>query len=239
MGTIGPIMGTIPSSIGSALFGLTRQRVLSLLYGRPDARFFLNALVREAGLGKGTVQRELESLVAAGLVESSVEGRQRYFRASRESPVFAELEALVRKTFGLVDVLKVALAPLASRIRFAGVYGSMARGTANARSDVDLLVVGDVDYLALAAALVEPEMALGRAINPTVMTLAEWRTRRKEKSGFVADVLSKPLIPILGAVDELAESRADRPARRAAARPTGDRKTARRSAPAARRRRTR
>ncbi len=144
-----------------------------------------------------------------------MEGRQRYFRASRGSPVFAEIEALVRKTFGQSDVLRRALAPLATRIVFAGVYGSTARGTAHARSDVDLLVVGEVEYLALAGALLEAETTLRRAVNPTLFTL-EWRRRVRERGGFVRDLLSKPMLPLIGAIDVLAKPGEDRKPARAA-----------------------
>lgn len=208
---IGPEMGTThASTIGSALFGQTRQRVLGLLFGRPESRYFLNEIVREAGLGRGTVQRELASLVAAGLIDSRTEGRQRYFQAARESPVYAEIEALVRKTFGLAEVLRLALTPLVKQIEFAGVYGSTASGTSTARSDVDLLVIGDVEYLALAAALLEAETQLRRAINPTVYTMAEWRGRQRERSGFVRELLSKPMIVLEGSKHVLAEPGPDR-----------------------------
>lgn len=220
-------MGTkSTTSIGDALFGRTRQRVLTVLFGQPERRVFLNELVREAGAGKGAVQREIERLVASGLIEAASEGRQRYFRASAESPIFHEIEALVRKTFGIGDVLKVALAPLAKKIVFAGLYGSMARGTAHARSDVDLLVVGDVDYLALSAQLVQPETALRRAVNPTVFTLSEWQRRLREDSGFARDILSRPVIPLIGDIDVLGKPGEDRKPARAARRSSGARQAA-------------
>jgi predicted nucleotidyltransferase len=229
---IAPNMGpSVASSIGNALFGTTRQRVLALLFGRPDQRFFVNELVRQVGSGKGAVQREIDRLAASGLVRTMTEGRQRYVQASRDCPVFAEIEALVRKTFGVADVLRNALAPVADRIAYAGVYGSVARGTAHERSDVDLLVVGDVDYLALAGLLVEPEVALGRAVNPTVFSRDEWRARTRKGSGFVRDLMSNPLIDLWGKRDELGEPGEDRKPARATRGPGGGAAPARRSAP--------
>ncbi len=232
-------MGTKPrTSVGDALFGRTRQRVLALLFGQPERRFFLNELVRHVNAGKGAVQREIERLVSSGLAELATEGRQRYVRASPTSPVFAEIEALVRKTFGVADVLRVALAPLSDRIEFAGVYGSVARGTAHARSDVDLLVIGDVDYLALAGRLVEPESALGRAINPTLFTRREWQQRLRKGGGFALGLLQEPMMVLMGNFDELGKPREDRqPARagrrsgRSAAPPAGGPTKPRRRAP--------
>jgi predicted nucleotidyltransferase len=219
---IAPNMGPTNSlSIGDALFGATRQRVLAVLFGRPDQRYFINELVRHAGGGKGAVQREVERLASCGLVDVATEGRQRYVQASRASPVFAEIEALVRKTFGVADVLRNALASLAARMVYAGIYGSVARGTAHARSDIDLLVVGDVDYLALSALLVEPEIALGRAINPTVFTRDDWSKRLRERSGFAQDILRHPMITLHGNTDELGEPREDRKPARTARRSSG------------------
>lgn len=208
---IAPNMGPVTTlSIGDALFGTTRQRVLAALFGRPDQRWFINELVRQVGGGKGAVQREVERLAASGLVDVTTEGRQRYVQASRASPVFAEIEALVRKTFGVADVLRDALASLAGRIDYAGIYGSVARGSAHARSDIDLLVVGDVDYLALSAQIAELESVLGRSVNPTVYTRAEWAQRLRERNGFVIDVLRNPRITLHGDLDELGQPGEDR-----------------------------
>lgn len=204
-------MGTsIPAlTIGDALFGRARQRVLGLLFGKPDSRFYLNEIVREAQTGKGAVQRELASLISSGLVEAQVEGRQRYFQASRQSPVFAEIEALVRKTFGISDVIRSALLPYRDQIEFAGIYGSTARGTAGPGSDIDLLIVGDVDYLELSGALADTESSLRRPVSSTVFTRDDWDRKLAERSAFVHDVLAHPLTALIGEVDELGKPRKD------------------------------
>jgi predicted nucleotidyltransferase len=218
---IGPEMGTSSqaTSIGDALFGRARQRVLGLLFGRPDSRFYLNEIVREAQSGKGAVQRELASLISSGLVEAQVEGRQRYFRASRQSPVFAEIEALVRKTFGVSDAIRSLLLPFRDQIEFAGIYGSTARGTAGPRSDIDLLIIGDVDYLVLSGALADAEASLRRPVNSTVFTRQDWDRKVADRNAFVHDVLTHPLTPLIGDVVELGKPRKDGAASSAAARP--------------------
>lgn len=241
---IGPNMGTMPvtSSVGDALFGRTRQRVLGLLFGRPHARFYLNEIVRDTQAGKGAIQRELESLIASGLIESQIEGRQRYFRASRQSPVFAEIEALVRKTFGTSDVLRSSLIALGEGIEYAAIYGSTARGTAGAQSDIDLLVIGDVEYLDLVGSLGEAESLLGRPVNVTVFSRQEWDRKLRSENAFARDVLSNPLLTLVGDVDELGKPRQDRTPARATTGRSGDSKTnrggkakpARRAAPRAR-----
>src|SRR5262249_7480484 len=106
------------------LFGLTRRRVLGWLLGHPDEAFYLRQIVRYTGAGQGAVQRELDLLTRAGLLRRTVQGRQVYFKANRESPIFPELHALFLKTAGLADVLREALAPLADRVLVAFVFGS-------------------------------------------------------------------------------------------------------------------
>jgi len=166
-------MGTIEH----ALFSKTRSAVLGLLFGRSDERFHLRAIVRAAGAGTGSVQRELKTLEAAGLVERIAEGRQVYYRANARSPVFNELRVLVAKTVGLGAVIRGALEPLASRIRVAFIYGSGARGELTAGSDVDVLVIGSVGFGEVVEALHGTQERLGREVNPSVFTPEEWARR--------------------------------------------------------------
>src|SRR3979411_882972 len=141
---VGPKRKPPVGSLGDALFGGTRQAVLALLFGHPDQRFYQRRIIQAVGLGSGTVQRELEHLTEASLINRTVEGRQTYFQANRQNPIFDELRSIVRKTFGISQVLKDALARLKDHIQLAFIYGSIATGTETAMSDVDLMVVGEV-----------------------------------------------------------------------------------------------
>jgi len=193
----------IDNSLCSGLFGKTRQAVLALLYGRVDSSFYTKQILDAVRIGRGTVQRELKNLTDAGIIIREVQGRQVYYRANAKCPIFNELESIVRKTFGLADVLGEALAPLDKRIAFAFVYGSMASGEANSASDIDLLVVGAIDETALHKALSEAENRLGRPVNYTLMSQLEFAKRRGEKDGFLARVLSGQKIIIMGSIDEI------------------------------------
>src|SRR5439155_4443228 len=127
MGAIIPHMGTTPAPrIADALFGKTQQRVLGLLFGNPSRSFYSNEIVRLSAVGTGTVHRELARLLASGLVTAGLIGNQKHYQANRAAPVFEELRGLALKTFGVADVLRAALAPLASRIRVAFVHGPVA-----------------------------------------------------------------------------------------------------------------
>jgi len=187
----------------AALFGKTRGAVLAVLYGHADEAFYLRQVARAAGAGLGAVQRELRRLCEAGLVLRTAQGRHVYFQANAGCAIFAELKGLILKTAGLADVLRGALAPLAGEIRAAFVYGSMARGDAGPESDVDLMVVGDLDEMALHRAARDAEEGLGRTVNYTLLSRDEFRRRRGEKGGFLARVLQGPKLPILGNPDAL------------------------------------
>lgn len=192
-------MGTFSASLADALLTRTQQRVLGLLFGQSHRGFYLNELVRLAAVGSGTVQRELSRLVEAGLVNRQVHGRQVWFQANAGSPIFPELRGLVRKTVGLVDVLRSALVPVADQIEQAFVYGSVAKGTDTAESDIDLMVISaTLSYADVYALLTDAETELGRKISPTLYAPADWQQRLHEANAFVTRVRHLPTIPVLG-----------------------------------------
>ena len=189
------------SDVGSALFGKTRRAVLALLFARPDEAFYLRQLTREVQAGQGAVQRELQRLVGAGILTREASGRAIHYRANRACPIFAELQGLVLKTVGLADVLRASLTPLHDGISLAVVYGSQAAGTATSASDVDVLVVGTVEEIALHKAVAQAETQLARTVNYTLLSPREFARRRRERGGFVLRVVAGPTIPILGSAD--------------------------------------
>lgn len=188
-------------SIAAALFSESQSRVMRWLFGQPDRGFHLNELLRLTGLGSASLQRELKKLVGAGLVRSERVGNLRTFQANAESPVFEELIALTRKTLGAEPMLKQALEPLAARIDAAFIYGSLAKGTDTAKSDVDVLLVArGLTLSKVLEHLVPLEAQLGKKINPTLLTAAEFKRRRSERDSFVNRVLAQPTIPLIGDV---------------------------------------
>ena len=191
------------ASIADALFPRVRQRLLAALYGHPQRSFYTNELVRLAESGIGGVQRELASLAACGLLTVSAKGNQKHYQANAQAPIFPELHAIVRKTFGVADVLRAALAPLASRIRRAFVYGSVATGEAHGSSDVDVMIVADgLSLEEIFGVLAPVESALGRRISPTLYTEAEFAKRVEAGNPFLTKVLARPTLALIGKVDE-------------------------------------
>ena len=200
-----PVMGTKTSSgLADALFTPVQQRVLALLFGQPDRRFQSAEIIRLAGSGTGAVHRQLERLAEAGLVTVERTGNQKHYQARRDSPVFEELHGLVVKTVGIAEPLRQALSPQAAAIRAAFVFGSVAKGADNAGSDIDLLVISDsLRYPDLFESLQAAESVLARKVNPTVMTAAEWRSKRKRANSFAARVAAQPRVLVIGSDDDL------------------------------------
>jgi len=186
--------------------------VLGVLFGNPSRSFYANEVISLARSGTGAVQRELARLEASGLVTVTRIGKQKHYQANALSPVFAELRALVLKTSGLADVLRVALEPLVPRIRAAFVYGSLAKGQDTATSDIDLMIVGEgLTYADLFTAVENASTQLGRKLSPTIYTSKELSKRRKQDSAFVARVLAQPKLWLIGDERALAAEGAPRP----------------------------
>jgi len=191
-------------SLASELLGMSRAAILATLLLRSEEQLHARELARVTGVSIGTLLRELKTLLALGLVKRREVGRQVFFSADPASPVFGELASLLRKTVGLGDRLRDALAPLADRVRVAFVYGSMAAGTAAPHSDVDVMVIGDVSFSDVTRALHAEPSVLGREINPTVMTAAEFKSKRRARDGFVQSIAKGPKIWLVGGEDEFA-----------------------------------
>jgi predicted nucleotidyltransferase len=193
------------SSLGALLLGRTRLAILALLLDKPGRRLYLRQIVRLTGAAQGGVQRELDFLVRAGILSKTREGNLAYFEANRMAPIYEELRGLVRKTAGIPELLRTALLPHAPSIARAFVYGSVARGEEGAASDIDLMVIGDVSFFDVVAAVSPLQQSLGREINPTVFDSAEYARRLRAKDSFLTRVEKQPRIDLIGG-DDVARS---------------------------------
>lgn len=190
-------------SIATAIFSDSQSRVFQWLFGHPERSYHLSELRRLTGLGSASLQRELNRLAVAGLVSCNRVGNLRCFQANPQSPVFGELVGLTRKTLGVEPILRAALLPLAPSLKLALVFGSVAKQTDTAQSDIDVMLVGENLLLSRILDLLIPlEAVLGRKINPTCYTPAEFERRRAETDSFVNRVLAQPILPLIGECDE-------------------------------------
>jgi predicted nucleotidyltransferase len=195
-------------SIASSLFSASQERVFRWLFGQPERSYHLSELRRLTGLGSASLQRELNRLAESGLVTSERVGNLRRFQANPQSPVFNELVNLTRKTMGAEPLLREALQPLKRQLKSAWIYGSVAKQTDKAGSDIDVMLVGDkIRMEKILKVLLPLEDQLGRKISPTCYTPAEFAKRRAQPDSFVNRVLAQPVIPLLGDTIEPARSR--------------------------------
>jgi DNA-binding transcriptional ArsR family regulator len=191
-------------SMSSLLLPDYRRRILGLLLLHPDEALHGREIARRTGLQPGSVARELVRLTQAGLLHRARRGNQQVYRADKESPIYTELTSILRKTSGLVELLADALAPIASRLRVAFVFGSTARAAETAGSDIDLLLIGDAAFREVVELLFPAQSMLGREVNPRIFSVAEFSARLPVEP-FLADVVSKPKLFVIGNAHELEE----------------------------------
>ena len=200
-------MGTIENNktgLGDALFSKTQRQILGLLFGHPDKSFYAKEIVRFAGVGIGTVQRELEKLSSVGLLTIKKVGNQKHYQVNRKSAIFEELRGIVLKTFGVAEVLRQALGELADRIQAAFVYGSVAKGSDTADSDVDIMIIADnVSYDEVFSALSATEAKLGRTVSPTLYQIPEFKRKLASDSSFLTRIVDQPKIFLIGSQDDI------------------------------------
>jgi predicted nucleotidyltransferase len=186
-------------SIKNALFTDSQSKVYAWIFGHPDRSYHLSELAKLTGLASASLQREINRLTQAGLVLSDMVGNQRRISANRHSPVFEELYQLTRKAMGAEPLLREALRPLSDKMACALIYGSVAKGTDTATSDIDILIVSDnVGLSDVLEHCRDAEIQLGRKINPNCYTLPEFNQRLQEQDSFVQRVLAQPTIDLFG-----------------------------------------
>ena len=189
-----------------ALIPKTRQGILAATLVRPEKAWYAAELARRMRVPSSSLQRELRDLARAGILTVHKEGRMAFYQANAGSPLFSELRGLLLKTAGLVDLLADALKPVAAKLQLAFVYGSMASGQERSESDVDLMVIGSAAPADLALPLRRAREALGREINPTVYSPAEFHRKRADRDPFLTRVLAGPRLQVMGNEDELGKA---------------------------------
>jgi len=186
-----------------------RVQLLVILLTNPDEEFYIRQLARRMGEHPYAVQRELRRLERLGLLTSRTRGRMKYYSVERDFPLYPELKRIILKTAGLGDLLRRELQNLGS-IESAFIYGSVAAGEEDVASDIDLMLVGGVDLLALAPVIAGLEERLGRSINYVVYSPEEFKERRDQRDPFLEDVLKGPIVVLIGREDELSGTGAER-----------------------------
>lgn len=199
-------MGTTQIAIGisDALFSKVQQRVMALLFGQPERSFYTSEILRHVDSGVGAVDRELNRLQSCGLVTVERIGNQKHYRANKEAPVFEDLRGLLEKTINVTEPLKRSFERLAGGIRSAFVFGSVAKGSDTASSDVDIIVIGDdLNYSDLYTAAQEAELTLKRSVHPLFMSLQDWQRHVSDDGSVMNKISQSPKLFFIGSESEL------------------------------------
>jgi len=186
------------------LFGSrTRSGLLSLLLGEPERRLGVREAARLLGVSPNSVQREMVRLLETEIVLDERVGTSRLLHANQEHFLFPELRALLLKSSGVSDALRRALEEL-PEVAFAFIYGSLAAGTDDAMSDVDLMVIGPESPRAVYAMVREVQETSKRPVRPSVFTTQEVEKRLRAGDSFMQEVMRGPKMILIGDADGLA-----------------------------------
>ena len=168
------------------------------VYGQPEKSFYTKEIIRSTGMGVATIKRELDRMLASGILSLTKIGNQHHYQANPDCPIYFELLGIVKKTFGVTGVIKHALYPLRENISWAFIFGSVASGKETSTSDIDVMIIGDIEFSDAVKALYAAQETLGREVNPKIYRKEEWIHMLNNKDAFIKDVLSKPRMDVLG-----------------------------------------
>ncbi len=184
------------------LFSSTRAELLSLFFNNPDEKFYLREIARHIGKDAAGIKRELDTLVRIGLLAREKRGVQKYYFADKASPIFAEMKGLIFKTTGVQGAIKAAFSRLKG-IQTAFIYGSYARGAEKEDSNINLMVIGQVNITELNDVVVGLEDKLKREIDYLAFDEQEYRKRKEAKDPFIREIVKGKKILLLGKDDDL------------------------------------
>lgn len=189
-----------------ALFPKTRQRLLATTMLAPKGWLYMSQLAEHVGTSPSSLQRELQRFTEAGILERRQDGRRIYYRARPDSPVFRELRGLMTKTVGIIPTLRAEMENLGKGLKWAAVYGSIAREEEGATSDIDVLVVGDLRSAELIELTRRVGTQFGREVNIRHYSEREFSNKIKGGDHFLASILKSRMIGLAGSRDELEEA---------------------------------
>ncbi len=173
-----------------------RRQLLTFYFTNPTARYHLRDLAERLNVDPSNLSKELSRLEREGLFLSEVSGRQKYFQLNLHYPLLKEMRSIVAKTLGAAPLLAQSLEEIKG-VDNAYLYGSFARNQQDAASDINVIIIGSPRDEDLAKAVGKLERHLGREINYTVLTPAEFAARRTRKDAFLENIWHNERIPLI------------------------------------------
>jgi len=178
-----------------------RARVIGWLFTHPEERFYVRQLTELLAEDSTNLSRELARLESLGILFSERDGQQKYYRANPRSAIFDELKSIAVKTTGVIDVLRQGLEQHGKEIQTAFIFGSFARQEQTADSDIDVIIVGDVDGVALQDTISRVENQLRRTVNYSLFSRKEYREKQRRGDAFLASVIESPKLMVMEGFD--------------------------------------
>ncbi len=174
-----------------------RQAIFRLYFTNPDKSFYLRELERELNTPVSMLRKELITLEKESIFFSSKKGNLLYYSLNKNYPLYNEIKSIVFKTIGIQGTLSKVLLPLKA-IKAAFVYGSYAKNIDNAKSDVDLFIIGSPDENKLVEIISKLERELKREINYSIYTSEDIKKKKKLKDSFIEEVIQGKKIFLIG-----------------------------------------
>lgn len=177
--------------------------ILKIFFNDPEKEYYLREIARILKKEPGHYQRYFKEFVASGILQDERRGNMRFFKLNKNHPLYQELKSMVSKTVGLEYKLKDLIISL--NVSRACIFGSTASGRENSASDVDLLIIGDVDQDALISKISALEKEVGREINYHIYTESELIKKIKSGDSFFINIFTSPLLALKGNFYEFVE----------------------------------
>lgn len=178
----------------------TRAEIMRILFDGDGREYYLRDIEKKTHIQINSLQKEVKHLLSIDLIKARKDGNRIYYKANNESPIYIDLVSIVEKTVGVVALLKDKLND--SKIECAFLFGSMAKNKEKSRSDIDLIIIGDIGMRGLTKLLSGLQEKLGREINPHIYTKEEFKKRIIAKDHFITSVFKEEIKPIFGNLNE-------------------------------------
>jgi len=180
----------------------SRVELITWFFTHPGERFYYRQLIGILNASKQSIQNELARLETAGLISSQKEGNIRFYRVNKDFILYPEIKNIIFKTVGVGDELRKSLVKI-DDVKSAFIYGSVAKNLEDARSDIDVMIIGNVSEDAVLKAILKVEEHLGREVNYSMFSPGEWKKHLKVKKAFASNVAKDQKIFLIGNEDEL------------------------------------
>jgi predicted nucleotidyltransferase len=171
------------------------QKVLGYFFLNPQEQLYINEISQKLKLDKRNLVKKLKEFENEGLLKKSLKGNLKLYSANTSYPLYNEYKGIIFVTCGVESSLRKIMAGIGG-VSEAYIYGSYARNTMDAHSDIDVLAIGSHSALALQRGLTALQKTIGREINAVNMGVAEFNRKKAGKDSFVTGILGAEKIRI-------------------------------------------